>query len=246
MNHFENLATIVSELSEKKIHVFLLKLDVFNYEELFSCLTTEEQSRANKLRIDDKRKQFVITRGLLKKILSIISNKEPKAISLLYEEHGKPYTNIKYNKKNIEFNVSHSGDYALIAISLDNKVGVDIEKINIKIDNLSLSNRFFSEIEKNALLELESDKQLDAFYQTWVKKESFIKAVGKGVAFGLDKFSVPINNDNQTMKVIVSEEEPNGSAENWYCQKLLELDHFKTAITTCNKNIDIIMTRYCN
>jgi 4'-phosphopantetheinyl transferase len=237
MNNSKHLLEQEIELSDEKIYVYLLQLSLFDYSELFCYLSEDERIRADRLKIDEKKKQFVITRGALKKLLSNSLDKPGENIEISYGEYKKPFIKEKINNKTVEFNVSHSGDYALIAITLKNKVGIDIEKINYDIDYSSLSNRFFSQQENKELLNIDKSKQLEVFYRVWARKESFIKAIGKGVAFGLDNFSVSIDEVNNTQIKIHSS---NLSNEYWYCYDLMEPDNYKTALTSCNRGIDII------
>lgn len=229
-------------LSTENIHVFLLDYNLYNYDAFFSYLSEEEIERANKLKIEEKKKQFIITRSLLRKLLSNALNKSATEINFSYGENKKPYIEEKYNNKSVEFNISHSCNYGLIAITLETSIGVDIEKINQEIDFESLSNRFFSEKEKLELNHLDDNKKIDAFYRGWVRKESFIKAIGKGIAFGLDRFSVSLNeNKFSTVDVELA------SAEEWYCYDLMEIKNYKTALVSNkpgnNKKQNIIFSQ---
>lgn len=233
-DHYQLLEKNI-DLSSEQIHVFLLRLDLFDDNDFLPYLSGDERERAERLKIEEKKKQFVITRGALRKILSNCLDVEE--IKFSYGQHKKPYIEEQYNNKSVEFNISHSGDYALIAITLNNKIGVDIEKINQEADFESLSNRFFSEKEKQELLHLNKDEQLDAFFRAWVRKESFIKATGEGIAFGLDKFSVSLSKNKKNRIDIVSSDSIN---EQWYNYDLNSLEHYKTAIASCNDEVDII------
>jgi len=240
MNSIEEIVKVKPVLSDEQVHVFLFQLGLFNSKDLLPCLSEDEHNRAGKLKVEQKKNQFVITRGILRRLLSSSLGKEPREIMFSYEQHCKPVINDKFNNKSVEFNISHSGDYALIAMTLENKVGVDIEEINTEIDFQSLSNRFFSEMEKKELISLDRNEQLDAFYRAWVRKESFIKAIGKGVAFGLDRFSVSLEENKEAgMEIVITESLNN----EWFCYDLINLDNYKTALTTCRKGIDIIFSR---
>jgi len=232
-----DILKLKSELSDEQVHVFLFQLNLFNCKDLLPYLSEDEHIRAGKLKVEQKRNQFVITRGLLRLLLSNCLGKGPGGITFFYEQHCKPYINDKYNNKSIEFNVSHSGDYVLIAIILENKVGIDLEEINFEIDYQSLSNRFFSDKEKNELISLDKDDQLDAFYRAWARKESFIKAIGKGVAFGLDRFSVSLEGNNNTEMEVVTPESIN---DKWFCYDISNLDNYKIALTVNKKGVEII------
>ena len=101
------------------------------------------------MRSVEKRRQFIITRGITKKILATSLDKNPAQIEFFYNRFGKPFINDKYNDYVIEFNTSHSELYGLIAITLNSKIGVDIQKVKPLQDIKSLSNRFFSNDERN-------------------------------------------------------------------------------------------------
>lgn len=240
MNNVNKLLETKIELSDKKIHVFLLELDLFNGDNLYVYLPEDEAKRAARLKIEEKKNQFVISRGILRLLLSNCLQKKPEKINFLYGQHCKPAIEDKYNNKSVEFNVSHSGGYALIAITLDNKVGVDIEKINHEIDYQSLSDRFFSGKENDELRSLDENEKLDAFYRAWVRKESFIKATGKGITFGLDSFSVSLAESRKSSIEVISENLIN---EQWYCYDLNNLDDYKLALTSCSKEQELIIFR---
>lgn len=85
----------------------------------------------------------------------------------------------------VHFNFSHSGSIALCAVS-DSPVGADVEKIrNINID---IAKKRFCTREYNSIIMSENPQ--DTFFEYWVKKESFLKAMGKGIKAGLDSFDV--------------------------------------------------------
>ncbi len=226
------------ELSDGQIHVFLLKLDLLDCNDFLSYLSEDECERADRLKIEEKKKQFVIARGALRKLLANCLSVTVAEISFSYGQHNKPCIQQQYENRSIEFNLSHSGDYVLIAMTLDNKIGIDIEKINYEIDYQSLSNRFFSEKEKEELTKIVKDDRLDAFYRGWVRKESFIKATGKGIAFGLDQFSVSLDENKKNRIDVISSNYIN---EQWYSYDLMGIKNYKTALASCSDEIDIII-----
>ena len=238
VNDFSFLYTNDLNLTTEKVYVFLINLDFFDFTDFIGLLSNNEVKRADKMKTKKKKRQYIITRGMIKKLLSIIIDKDPHKIEFSYNHHGKPFINEKYNGYSVEFNTSHSGRYGLIAITLDNKVGVDIQKIKPEIDFRALSSRFFSNNERNELLKLEKHEQQEAFYLGWVRKESFIKATGMGVAYGLDQFSVSLNKEDNS-NVIISDYEN----KKWHCYDLIEIGNYKTALTTCKNNIDILISQ---
>ena len=85
----------------------------------------------------------------------------------------------------LDFNWSHSGDYALVAISRDGAVGVDIERHGKNLRTLDLARRFFAPSETEALASFAPDARDRAFIGLWCAKEAVLKAAGEGLSFGL-------------------------------------------------------------
>lgn len=225
------------ELSENKIQVFLFNLDDYDVQQFHHFLSADERERSAKLKVEVKKKQFMLSRSLLRKILSNITEKNHNEIKFYYGNHNKPYIKEKHNNKMIEFNISHSDQYILIGLSLHNKVGVDIEKVNKEIDFESLSKRFFSKKEKEYIKGIDPENKPDAFFTIWTRKEAFIKATGKGIAYGLDTFSVIT--DEQLKSRIELEEKKSGD-DDWFCFDLMSIENYKTAISTNNDAVELI------
>lgn len=98
-------------------------------------------------------------------------------------EKGKPYV----AGSPVHFNMSHSGDYVVAAFSA-RPVGIDIERI--RPNKLSVARRFFTEPEFRGIIDQPEDRRLEHFFTLWTLKESYLKAVGKGLTLSLGSFSV--------------------------------------------------------
>ncbi|MDT8717659.1 4'-phosphopantetheinyl transferase superfamily protein [Clostridium sp. 19966] len=105
-------------------------------------------------------------------------------VVLKKDEFGKPYLQ---GYPHFKFNISHSGKYVVCAISKQN-VGIDIEEIT-ELDYKNIADSFFTEKERKYIYEKES---LLRFYEIWTLKESYIKAVGRGLSIPLNSFSIDI------------------------------------------------------
>lgn len=156
-----------------------------------SYLHTDKQERLRKFhRRED------MWRGLTADLLvrTVICNDlgiKNSDLDFATNEYGKPFLRSFYNYK---FNLSHSGNWVVCATNR-HPVGIDIEYIQ-PID-FNIAKRFFSMEEYSALLNLKSSSQLSYFYDLWTLKESYIKAVGKGLYIPLDSFTcqVKVNGD---------------------------------------------------
>ncbi|RAN84821.1 4'-phosphopantetheinyl transferase superfamily protein [Bacillus sp. SRB_331] len=106
-------------------------------------------------------------------------------IKFIYNEYGKPFVQ---NFSDFHFNISHSGEWVVCATANSN-VGIDIERVS-DIEALKLANEFFSEEEFYDISSMNSDEQINYFYDIWTLKESYIKTIGKGLYIPLNSFSI--------------------------------------------------------
>lgn len=104
--------------------------------------------------------------------------------TILRGEHGKPYAP---DLDGIEFNLSHSGRHALIAIARDQPVGVDLEMQGRQRSVEDIAQRYFAAAESRALSALPTELRDAAFLRLWTGKEAVLKALGEGLSFGLDR-----------------------------------------------------------
>ncbi len=102
-----------------------------------------------------------------------------KDVSIMHGEHGKPYIP---GHEEINYNVSHSGDYSICAFS-DSPVGVDIERITDYND--LLLKKLASRGEAEAFSSIPQDKKNFEFFSLWTKKESYLKYTGQGISTDL-------------------------------------------------------------
>lgn len=197
-------ATADLQLALDTVDVWRLRLDIAEAEmtSYFSLLPHDEQQRAQRFTFPAKRREFIVTRGELRRIVGQILDVDPKQITFAYTDKDKPYLTSKYQNHAITFNISHSHDMALIAITLDLDIGVDIEKIREEVKFEKLAQHYFSQNEYEALQKLPKQQLPRAFYACWTRKEAFVKALGKGIAFGLAQFSVSVDPLDATPSLI--------------------------------------------
>lgn len=92
----------------------------------------------------------------------------------------------------LEFNVSHARQMALIALNHGTPIGVDIEYVNFQEDLENVVDKFFSSAEISEFRRLPDAQKPEGFFNCWTRKESFIKAVGHGLSFPLKQFDVSL------------------------------------------------------
>ena len=176
------------KLLENRIDVWRISLsgDHKSYERYLPSLSTEEMGRVKKYKITAKRYEFARVRSILRYLIKQYLAVNPENIKFGVNAHGKPHV----LNHNIRFNVSHSYDCAVIGFTRSAEIGLDVEKIRTTIDWQGLSRRYFSKNEASELCDILEENQRSAFYTCWTRKEAFVKALGRGIGFGLDNFDV--------------------------------------------------------
>jgi 4'-phosphopantetheinyl transferase len=159
---------------------------------LESCLDLRERERSARFRFPEDRARFVLGRGLLRKCLGYYLRQPPETIELAYTDRGRP---ILPQDGTIQFSVSHARDLVAIALTVQAKVGIDLEYMQPHLDPLELAARIFSEEDFRAFQALPQGETLRAFFRAWTRKEAYLKARGEGIADGLRQISVPFGPD---------------------------------------------------
>lgn len=184
------------EIQTHEVHIWTASTD-WTPEQLlqgYQILSPREREKADRYLVEHARRQHIASHVVLRQILSQYQNCFPDAIQFSYAQHGKPSLE---PATGVEFNLSHSGQRAVIAVTRGQPLGVDIELHDPKVHVKDLAERFFAPAEAQELLEQESSSQLRAFYRLWVLKEAFIKGTGEGLSFGLSNFIVSLKPKNR-------------------------------------------------
>ena len=152
--------------------------------------TDDERARADRFRLEPLRRRYTAGRGRLRALLSRYVGLPPAEVALDSGPHGKPA--LANPATGIEFNLSHSGEVALIALSRRRAVGVDVEGTERQVAWDQVASRFFSPRERQALGALPEGQRRTAFFRCWTRKEAYVKATGQGLALGLTRFAVTL------------------------------------------------------
>ncbi len=180
-------------LPNDEVHVWRTTLDLpaSGFAKLRQILSADERERADRFQFDLDRRRSVIGRGYLRLLLGQILDFPENGLRFEYDEFGKPSLSSKQGPP-LQFNVSHSGELILIAITKGPAVGVDVERIRNDIDVDNIAARFFSAKECKALASLAGPVRHKAFFACLTCKEAYLKARGFGVSLPLDQFDVSI------------------------------------------------------
>lgn len=178
-------------------HVWWLDIDLSGdkLETLIPLLSCEERDRAARFRRENDHDRFCASYAQLRQVLSRYLNCSPESLEFDVGEHGKPELVPVGGRLpgKLEFNLSHSFQYALVAVARDQAVGVDLEHVTDTRPIEQLAKRFFAKAEVERFLNLPEKQRMEAFYALWTRKEAFLKATGAGVYFGLDRCEMSVD-----------------------------------------------------
>lgn len=175
----------ILELSSSQVDVWRVHLVSISPDE--SVLSADERQRAVKFHFDKDRSRYIVSHASLRGILARYLQRAPEELSFSVNEYGKPFL----PDRELEFNLSHSGDYALIAVTRGRNIGVDVEQIR-EVEIEELARRNFSPREVSELMALLPEQRLNGFFNCWTRKEAYIKARGLGLSIPLDSFIVSL------------------------------------------------------
>ena len=178
-----------ARLTGGEVHVWHASLDVDTGRlgALVRALDQGERARADGFRVERDRCRFVAGRGVLREILGRYADAAPSSLRFAYSGTGKPCL---LPQSPVQFNVSHSGERLVVAIARGRRLGVDVERHPSLATVDRVSHRVFSEAELKAIRSVDRSRQPAEFARLWARKEAYLKADGRGVAFPLDRIDV--------------------------------------------------------
>lgn len=174
-------------LADNEAHVWAASLKVPDaaLARFATTLSSTEQARASRFHFERHRRRFIAGRGLLRALLGRYLRTDPARIELGYGPAGKPMLAANQSPTAWQFNLAHSEDLALFAITRSRAIGVDVEKVRALEDADELVARFFSPREHAAFTQLADAQKPAAFFNLWTRKEAWLKATGEGIAQSL-------------------------------------------------------------
>ena len=164
-----------------RVELWTIPLDAGDVARLWPELDAEEQARCARFHFERDRRRFTVAHAALNRLLARALG-GPRG-PLLIGAEGKP----RLASGNLQFNLSHSGERALVALTRGPELGVDVEEMLPSRDLAALARRFFAPEEVRFLAPA---FDLAAFYRVWSRKEAYLKARGDGLTHPLHAFDV--------------------------------------------------------
>lgn len=184
-------------------------------------LPAEDLARADRYLHPARGRLHVLSQSFLRQVLGAYLQTDPARLAFRHGAHGKPHL----ADATIFFNLSHSGDAALLAVTtVTPMIGVDIEQHGARSIH-EIAERFFSPDERNAVVG--ADDPAEAFFAIWTRKEAFIKALGLGLACPLRDFDVSAAPGRAALTGSRIENQP---VDAWSMADLVAFDGYSSAL----------------
>lgn len=159
------------------------------HEAYLALLAPEEHERMARLVFERDRRRFLLTRALVRTMLSRYAGVPPAEWAFIANVHGRPeILDRPRGVPDLRFNLSHTEGLIACAMTIGREVGVDVEHVQRRLTQ-DVAGRFFAPSEVNNLKALPDDEQARAFFDYWTLKEAYIKARGFGLALPLGDFA---------------------------------------------------------
>lgn len=216
-------------------------------------LSAAETARMHAFRLDDQRRAFVMTRAFCRIVLShyMPPPQDPRSLQFQSNKFGRPYVILPESAPCIDFNISHSKRYVVMAVGLASHcVGVDIEEVMADPTHISIVTQFFSVSEQAQFHQLSSTQQTDRFFELWTAKEAYIKARGMGISIPLPTFSVSIcrsDDAENPLQVRLSSTPSNDAPDRWkFMVSDILLGHKLAVCSQINSGQEVTVLKYLN
>lgn len=223
-------------LGPNEVHVWRLPLaqPTAQIAILARTLDPDERTRAARFYFDRDRTAFTVARGALRTLTGFYTDHPPEDLVFGYQAKGKPY--LAAPSSDVCFNLSHSGDFALLAFTRGREIGVDIERRRPMQDLLSVAKLSFSPREYATLCGLPPHDHTDAFFTCWSRKEAFIKVTGEGIS-QLGDFVVSLRPGEPARLLWVKDVSP--SQQPWSMHDLPAIPEYAAALVVEGHDVQI-------
>ena len=208
------------KLATNDVHVWSVRLDQIDdrVQELQQFLSDDERRRAGRFHFDRDRRRYIVRRGMLRLIIGSYIDMAPSRLQFFSGHRGKPYLKTSSGNLPLQFNLAHSQEIALCAFTRRREIGIDVEYVRDIPDAEQIALTTFSSLENEILKSLPAYQRQEAFFNCWVRKEAYIKAIGDGLYQALDRFDVSLAPGEPARLVSV---EGNAEHTSAWCMKSL-------------------------
>jgi 4'-phosphopantetheinyl transferase len=190
------MASTIAPLAEGEVHLVCASDDIADERLLAhyaSLLATEDREHYEQLRFEHSRRQYLVTRALVRFVLSTYSGTPPERLVFAPNRWGKPAV-VQPADVTLAFNVAHASGLVVCAVARADAVGVDVESPSATSEAVEIAQRFFSAAETDALRTLPPELLTDRFFDYWTLKEAYAKGRGLGLSLPFNRFTIDLTN----------------------------------------------------
>lgn len=191
----------VSQLEPDEVRVYYAPsacvADPVQAERCLAMLSIEERERQARFFFEPDRQSYLAAHALTRGVLAELLGVAPAELCFLLGPHGRPELSYPDRQPRLRFNLSHTRGLVACAVTLEHAIGVDVEQLERRVEIDQLARSVFSEAERKALAGLSPERRRVRFFELWTLKESYIKAVGQGLALPLRSITLTLDSGQQ-------------------------------------------------
>jgi 4'-phosphopantetheinyl transferase len=173
--------------------------DAINLPAHIEILDQQDRERMQRFYFEPDRARFAVAHANLRRILGAYLHQPAAGLRFYANSFGKPELSAGDSRTSLHFSLSHSRSIAVLAVTKEEPVGVDVE--DVKPIEPEVADSHFSPRERSQLHQLQGDAWLRGFYRCWTRKEAILKAEGVGLSRPLDSFDVSLLPDEPAQLV---------------------------------------------
>ncbi|HSZ36985.1 MAG TPA: 4'-phosphopantetheinyl transferase superfamily protein [Acidimicrobiales bacterium] len=167
------------DLPRGEVHIWRAEVDTWEGSD--DDLSDEERARAARFRFDRDRRRWTAAHLLVRRVLARYLSAAPAEIALGADENGRPLVLWPSEATWLCFSLSHAGNVALVAVTREQGVGVDVEELRSDVDAVAVAERAFGDAVASALAGEPEPVRTQRFFEVWTREEARGKCRGTGL-----------------------------------------------------------------
>jgi 4'-phosphopantetheinyl transferase len=223
-------------ISKGIIHIWHTPLNPWlnKIEELRAILSAEETSRMEQLVFQNRAEAYIVSRGVLRKILARYLGMAPESVPIKTYSNGKPYL----PGSEIHFNLSHSDGLFLYGLASGSPLGVDLQRVYPIANINTIIKNYFSTEEQILLNSVNENLLQDLFFAIWTAKEAYLKGTGEGFQRPPNSFTI-CHKSNDLFKFELRDNLHSTLENLWNIREIQLASNYKAALAVKGEIIQI-------
>ncbi len=203
-----------------------------------ATLSRHERERASRFVFERHKIRYIFAQGVLRDVLSRATGFPPASLAFTLNDFGKPYLQ---TPAALGFNLSHSEDLVTIGLVEQREIGVDVEFIRPMSNLEDIAAGVYTPDEVASLLQAQGKARERLFFRYWTRKESYVKAIGKGLSIPLSTFDTRFPTGSDGTALACTPDAPH--VENWWMEDLASVPMGYSGAVTVERGIEDIEYR---